>query len=134
MDCVPRRHRAKVSAADSVRTFSWSGSAAAGGWLIQRYGFQATFLITAGIKLLAFVPMLPLLAFVPDGVCGPPGARAARLRRQQQWAREGEAAAEARPPSCRARPGSSTGGECDGGGTQGRSSVRQPLLAGRSAS
>ncbi len=38
MDCVPRRHRGKVNAVDSVRTFSWSGSAALGGFLIERFG------------------------------------------------------------------------------------------------
>ncbi len=32
MDHVPKRHRGKVNALDSVRTFSWSGSAALGGW------------------------------------------------------------------------------------------------------
>ena len=31
MDHVPKRHRGKVNALDSVRTFSWSGSAALGG-------------------------------------------------------------------------------------------------------
>ena len=31
MDHVPPRHRGKVNALESVRTFSWSGSAALGG-------------------------------------------------------------------------------------------------------
>ena len=31
MDNVPQRHRGKFNALDSVMTFSWSGSAAAGG-------------------------------------------------------------------------------------------------------
>ena len=31
MDYVPKRHRGKVNALDSVRTLSWSGSAALGG-------------------------------------------------------------------------------------------------------
>lgn len=31
MENVPKRHRGKVNALDSVRTFSWSGSAALGG-------------------------------------------------------------------------------------------------------
>lgn len=88
MDFVPRHHRGKVNAVDSIRTFSWSGSAAAGGWLIERYGFQHTFLITAGIKLAAFLPLFPLLAYVPDGLCVPAGARTQRLLRQQQWGAE----------------------------------------------
>lgn len=33
MDNVPSRHRGKFNALDSVRTFSWSGSAAAGGYV-----------------------------------------------------------------------------------------------------
>ncbi|KAK9820228.1 hypothetical protein WJX72_007681 [[Myrmecia] bisecta] len=53
MDNTPKRHRAKVNALDSVRAFSWSGSAAAGGALIERYGFQTTFLITAFMKCTA---------------------------------------------------------------------------------
>ena len=39
MDNVPSRHRGKFNALDSVRTFSWSGSAAAGG-----YGPASSFL------------------------------------------------------------------------------------------
>ncbi len=84
MDWVPRHLRGRVNAVDSVRTFSWSGSAALGGFLIQRYGFQRTFLITAAIKAAAFAPLFVLLAYVPDGVCLPAGKRAARLQRQQQ--------------------------------------------------
>ena len=88
MDWVPRRLRGRVAAVDSVRSFSWSGSAALGGFLIQRYGFQRTFLITAAIKAAAFAPLLVLLAFVPDGICVPAGARAARLRLQQRARQE----------------------------------------------
>jgi hypothetical protein len=96
MDCVPRQHRGKVNAIDSVRTFSWSGSAALGGLLIERYGFQTTFLITAAIKTAAFVPLVALLAYVPDGLCLPAGSRYRRLRRRQQWQRaEAQAAAGA---------------------------------------
>jgi hypothetical protein len=65
---VPKRWRGRVSAVDSIRAFSWSGSAALGGVLVQRLGFQATFRITAAIKLAAALPLLPLLAHVPDGV------------------------------------------------------------------
>ena len=115
MDCVPRRHRGKVNAVDSIRTFSWSGSAAAGGWLISRYGFQTTFLITAGIKLGAFLPLFALLAYVPDGLCVPPGARSGRLLRQQQWGRL---------PQCTA----AAGGGADVVAVH-DGSLRQPLLA-----
>ena len=37
--------------------------------LIERYGYQATFLITAGIKALSFLPLTLLLPLVPDGMC-----------------------------------------------------------------
>jgi MFS family permease len=79
MEHVPKRHRAKVNALDSVRTFSWSGSAALGGLLIERYGFGDTFLITAAVKLAAMVPLLPLLTMVEDGGrAGGGGGRAGR--------------------------------------------------------
>lgn len=68
MDNVPSCHRGKFNALDSVRTFSWSGSAAAGGILIERYGYPNTFFITAGLKLVAYLPLIPLLAYVDDGV------------------------------------------------------------------
>lgn len=65
---VPREHRAKVNAVDSVRTFSWSGSAALGGILVERLGFEGTFLVTAAIKLGSFLPLLFLVRYMPDGV------------------------------------------------------------------
>ncbi len=85
MDFVPRRHRGKVNAVDGVRSFSWSGSAALGGFLIERFGFQPTFLITAAIKTAAFLPLLLLLRYVPDGVGVPGAARAARLAALPRW-------------------------------------------------
>ncbi len=36
--------------------------------LIGRFGYQNTFLITAALKLIAYLPLVPLLAFVDDGV------------------------------------------------------------------
>ena len=36
--------------------------------LIERFGYPNTFLITAGLKLIAYLPLVPLLAFVDDGV------------------------------------------------------------------
>lgn len=124
MDCVPRRHRGKVNAVDSVRTFSWSGSAALGGFLIERFGFQRTFLITAGIKLLAFLPLFPLLAFVPDGLCIPAGTRAERLRRQQEWAAAAPSEAEQLYGLARTAAASAHA-------SAERDSLQQPLLADR---
>lgn len=68
MEHVAKRHRGRVNAVDSVRSFSWSGSAALGGWLIEKYGYKSTFLMTAGIKIVAFLPLCPLLLVVTDGV------------------------------------------------------------------
>ena len=89
MDFVPRRHRGKVNAVDSVRSFSWSGSAALGGFLIETFGFEHTFIITAAIKTAAFAPLLLLLAYVPDGMCLA-GSRAARLAQAAHSASDGE--------------------------------------------
>jgi hypothetical protein len=36
---------------ESVTSFGWSGSAALGGWLIHRYGFQLTFMVTASMQV-----------------------------------------------------------------------------------
>lgn len=65
---VPRRHRAKVNAIDSIRTFSWSGSAALGGILVEKLGFGGTFIVTACVKLAAVIPLFFLIAYVPDGI------------------------------------------------------------------
>ena len=93
MENVPKKHRAKVNALDSVRTFSWSGSAALGGWLIELCGFGDTFLVTAAIKLAAMAPLLPLLAVVVDDG---PGSEAARdAARPRSAARLGAGAARA---------------------------------------
>ena len=63
MEFVPKRSRAKWAAADSVRAFSWSGSAALGGVLIEAYGYRVTFLVTAAVKFLSWLPLW-LLVFV----------------------------------------------------------------------
>lgn len=119
MDFVPRRHRGKVNAVDSVRSFSWSGSAALGGFLIERIGFRRTFLVTAAIKTAAFVPLLLLLAYVPDGICLPAGTRLVRMQRLQRWqGTMASAAVAAAAPSS----GGAGGNGCQADG------LRQPLL------
>ena len=47
MDYVPKSMRAKWSSLESVLGFGWSGSAVAGGFLLDSYGFQFTFVTTA---------------------------------------------------------------------------------------
>ena len=41
----------------------------AGGVLVDVLGFQGTFLVTAALKAASYLPLLPLLRYVPDGIC-----------------------------------------------------------------
>lgn len=60
MDHVPKEERAKWSALESFNMFSWSGSAALGGFLVQYDGILFNFWITAGLQFLATFPLLIL--------------------------------------------------------------------------
>jgi MFS family permease len=63
-DYVAKSRRARWNALESVTAMSWSGSAAAGGWIIERRGYSAAFGITAamqGAALLGFALLLPLV-------------------------------------------------------------------------
>ncbi|KAF4733966.1 hypothetical protein FOZ62_029102, partial [Perkinsus olseni] len=46
MDHTPRKDRGKVNAVDMVRMFSWSGSAAIGGLLVDHWGYRFNFIVT----------------------------------------------------------------------------------------
>lgn len=83
---------------------------------MERLGFQATFLVTAGLKAAALAPLLPLLAYVPDGACVG-GDRAQRLARQRAWHEGGR------------RKGAAQGRGAGSGGGAGLCSLQQPLLA-----
>ncbi|KAH8056758.1 major facilitator superfamily-like protein [Aureococcus anophagefferens] len=52
-DYVRKAERARWNAAESINLFSWSGSAALGGYLIDRHGYRVTFLVTAAIQFVA---------------------------------------------------------------------------------
>lgn len=52
--------------------------------LIERYGYQTTFLITAALKAVAYVPLIPLLTVVDDGI----GRFSCGWKRSQQEADE----------------------------------------------
>jgi predicted MFS family arabinose efflux permease len=56
MDHVPKKERAKWSALESFNMFSWSGSAALGGILVDYHGILFNFCITAGLQFLATIP------------------------------------------------------------------------------
>ena len=73
MDHVPYGDRGKWNAVDGVTRFGWSGSAVLGGYLVDRGGYALTFLITAGMQLLAAALWLALVGVVDPSA---PGARA----------------------------------------------------------
>eukprot|EP00040_Diaphanoeca_grandis_P044571 m.12784 g.12784 ORF g.12784 m.12784 type:complete len:551 (+) comp9441_c0_seq1:207-1859(+) len=64
MDYTAKRTRARWNSLDSVTRFGWSGSAVLGGWLISKYSFGTTFLVTAGAQcvsssvLLLIIPLM----------------------------------------------------------------------------
>ena len=61
MDNVPKGERARWNSIDGIWVFSWSGSAALGGFLIDHFkSFQKTFLVTAIIKAVSLLPLLVL--------------------------------------------------------------------------
>lgn len=60
MDHVPYNERGRWSALESVNMFSWSGSAAIGGILVQRMGLLPMFAVTAGLQWVGTWPMISL--------------------------------------------------------------------------
>lgn len=65
MDNVPKEERGKWASLESVNMFSWSGSAALGGILVERKGILFNFCFTAALQLIATGPLL-LLGFFND--------------------------------------------------------------------
>jgi predicted MFS family arabinose efflux permease len=58
MDNVPKHERAKWSALESVTMFSWAGSAALGGLLVNWNGILFNFIFTAWFQLFSTIPLL----------------------------------------------------------------------------
>lgn len=58
MDHVPKEERAKWSALESVNMFSWSGSAALGGFLVDSEGILFNFTFTSVLQLFATIPLI----------------------------------------------------------------------------
>jgi MFS family permease len=80
-DYVAKARRARWNALEAVTAMSWSGSAAAGGWIIQTRGYGAAFLATAVLQAVALAGQLLLLPLVPrreGGVLAVAARRAAR--------------------------------------------------------
>mmetsp|Transcript_11408 Transcript_11408/g.20487 ORF Transcript_11408/g.20487 Transcript_11408/m.20487 type:complete len:322 (-) Transcript_11408:108-1073(-) len=63
MDNVPKTERAKWAALESFNMFSWSGSAALGGILVDYRGILFNFCVTAGLQFIATWPLLFLSFF-----------------------------------------------------------------------
>jgi hypothetical protein len=61
MDVVPKRERGKWNSLEGVSSFTWTGSAALGGYLVDRYSYHFTFRITAGIYVLGTALLLLLV-------------------------------------------------------------------------
>ena len=64
-DYVPKRSRARWNALEAVTAMSWSGSAALGGYVIERRGYGAAFAATAALQGVALLGQLMLLPLVP---------------------------------------------------------------------
>lgn len=60
MDNVPSNERGKWSALESVNMFSWSGSAAIGGFLVGVLGIVPLFAITASIQFISSLLVMAL--------------------------------------------------------------------------
>lgn len=65
MDFVPKSSRGRWNAVDSVTKFGWSGSAFIGGFLIDKYGYGYTFLITATLQFIGYSLLFPLIYIIP---------------------------------------------------------------------
>ena len=65
MDFVPKKRRGKWNALDSVTQFGWSGSAALGGVLLERFGFSVVFFATAAAQLVGNLPYILIHPLVP---------------------------------------------------------------------
>jgi MFS family permease len=53
MDLVAKKQRGRWNSLENLTAFTWTGSAALGGVLVDRFGYRFTFLITAAIYSLA---------------------------------------------------------------------------------
>jgi MFS family permease len=68
-DYTPKATRGRWKALNSVTSLGWSGSAAVGGWLIDSYGYDVCFILTAcfqGIAIPLFCLLLPHVAKESD--------------------------------------------------------------------
>lgn len=64
-DFIPSKRRGRWNAVHSLTGVTWTGSAALGGILCDKYGYGKTFVITAGLYLCACAFWVPLIRLVP---------------------------------------------------------------------
>lgn len=62
MIVAPGRNRAKWNALETINRSTWAGSAAFGGFLVQRYGYGAAFLVSAAFVAASISVLSGLLA------------------------------------------------------------------------
>jgi MFS family permease len=62
MDVIPKKDRGKWNSVENLTSFTWTGSAAAGGYLVSHFGYRFTFLITGGLYILATMILSLLIA------------------------------------------------------------------------
>ena len=84
MDAVPKQERAKWSALESLNMFSWSGSAALGGVLVGWRGIIFNFCVTAGLQLVATIPLLVLASCDGSSLSLSSSRRRRRRRRSEE--------------------------------------------------
>ena len=64
MDIVDEKNRGKWSSIESLNRGIWTFSAALGGYLIDKYGFQAVFFVTATVYSVGVLELIPLCFIV----------------------------------------------------------------------
>jgi len=70
-DYVPKSERARWNSFEAVNTFGWSGSAAIGGFIIEKHGYRVMFLITALMQIVAATILLSVAPLVHKEVSSP---------------------------------------------------------------
>ena len=65
-DYAPKKTRGRWNALDSVRAVGWSGSAALGGYLVDHFGYEISFIATAIGTAIGTAMRIPLLFIVED--------------------------------------------------------------------
>ena len=82
-DYVTKKERARWNSAEAVNVFGWSGSASLGGYIIERHGYNAMFLTTAGIQMFAALYLLTIVHLVqPEKKFSTTSSSARKMRRR----------------------------------------------------